>query len=119
MPMTPLQSWATMILLIVFAVALTHLVVRGDARLTAALAARKERRAARAEALERAVARHPAGTGLVPKGAALAPVTPLREAPSARAQEGRRAHLRLVEAPAEKPRRSVAPRLYDHEVDGI
>lgn len=39
MPMTPLQSWATMILLIVFAVALTHLVVRGDARLTAALAA--------------------------------------------------------------------------------
>lgn len=55
----------------------------------------------------------------MPKGAALAPVTPLREAPSARAQEGRRAHLRLVEAPAEKPRRSVAPRLYDHEVDGI
>ena len=112
MPMTPLQSWATMLLLVIFVVALTYLIMSLDTRLSQIISARQERRESRAVALAESISRHPAGS------ARHTVVTPMHQAPSLREQPGRRAHLRLVEdLPA--PPKHPAPRLYDHEVDGL
>lgn len=113
MPMTPLQSWATMLLLVIFVVALTYLIMSLDERLGQIISARQERRESRAAALAESIARHPAGSARH-----TAVVTPMHQAPSLREQPGRRAHLRLVEDVPAPPKRP-APRLYDHEVDGI
>lgn len=117
MPMTPLQSWATMLLLVIFAVALTYLIMSLDERLGRVVSALRERRENRAAALAESMARHPAGSAKNAEGAT-AVVTPMHQAPSLREQPGRRAHLRLVEDLPVPPKRP-APRLYDHKVDGI
>ena len=117
--MTPLQSWATILLLVIFVVALTYLIMSLDARLSQAISARRERRENRAADLAGSMARHPAGSAKNAEGARhTAVVTPMHQAPSLREQPGRRAHLRLVEDLPVPPKRP-APRLYDHEVDGI
>ena len=106
-PMSPLQSWAMIALVVVFVIAL--MVIWREVQIKLDL-----RAAARAEGLDASVSRHPASQPLLRAvEPSLAPVTSITDAPS------------FVPAPVvslASRRRAPLPdhgRPYDHQLDGI
>ena len=113
-PMTPLQSWATIILVVIFVVALVVIWQDLASRIDGRSAARREKKVAKGAALDASVSRHPASQPLLRAvEPALAPVTSITEAPS------------FAPAPVvslASRRRAPLPdrgRPYDHQLDGI
>ena len=113
MSMTPLQSWATVLLLIVFAVALAVIFTDLNARLDRVAERVKQRRAGHAAAIASSMERHPAaGQSRVASN-----VVHIGSAPSVRATG--RPHLVVLDGGADRSASRPQPRLYDHEVDGL
>lgn len=113
MPMTPLQSWATILLLIIFSVSLAIVLMDLNARLDRVADRMKQRRIDRAAAIASAVERHPAAG----QSQTATNVIHIGNAPSVRATG--RPHLVVLDGGYTPNTSKPQPRLYDHEVDGI
>lgn len=120
MSMTPLQSWATIILLFIGVIAFTVVLGELDSRFDRVLDLVRNRRERHSAQVKAAMRRHPAGRALAAEHAAPGLVTHIGEAPSVRASG--RPHLVVLDGGrADGPRaRSAKPqRPYDWNVDGI